>query len=239
MSPSHYDAGWHIAGTVGPLGAATTASLLLGLDAEAIGRALGVATSMTLGHREGFGTMNKPLHPGKAAANGLVAAVAARHGLTASPSALDGRRGYFAVLAPQLDLALLLDDWGRRWELLSNTYKPYPCGIVSHPAIEAAETLHGVVAGNGVERAELRCHPLVVELTGNPEPTNGLEARFSTVHGVACGLLDGIVDLSSYEDEHVRSGAGRRDAFSRGPDARPGHRPRGGPTGSAAFRRVD
>ena len=65
MSPSHYDAGWHITGTVGLLGAAMTASILLGLDAEAAGRALGVATSMTLGHREGFGTMNKALHPGK------------------------------------------------------------------------------------------------------------------------------------------------------------------------------
>ncbi|GFG55284.1 MmgE/PrpD family protein [Mycolicibacterium agri] len=205
MSPSHYDAGWHITGTVGPLGAATTASMLLGLDAEAMGRALGVATSMTLGHREGFGTMNKPLHPGKAAANGLVAAVAARRGLTASPSALDGPRGYFAVLAPSLDLSLLLDDWGSRWELLSNTYKPYPCGIVSHPAIEAAEELHRAIGGREVQRAELRCHPLVVELTGNTAPTNGLEARFSTVHGVACGLLDGPVDLHSYEDEHVRS----------------------------------
>jgi 2-methylcitrate dehydratase PrpD len=205
MSPSHYDAGWHITGTVGPLGAATTASLLLGLDPEAMGRALGVATSMTLGHRESFGTMIKPLHPGKAAANGLVAAVAARNGLTAAPSALDGPRGYFAVLAPQLDLGPLVDDWGERWELQSNTYKPYPCGIVSHPAIEAAEALHTVLAGRGVERAELRCHPLVVELTGNAHPTNGLEARFSTVHGVACGLLDGTVDLTSYEDEHVRS----------------------------------
>ena len=160
---------------------------------------------MTLGHREGFGTMNKPLHPGKAAANGLTAAVVARHGMTASPSALDGPRGYFAVLAPELDLGLLLDDWGRRWELLSNTYKPYPCGIVCHPAIEAAEALHGVVAGRDIERAELHCHPLVVELTGNPNPMNGLEARFSTVHGVACGLYDGTVDLSSYQDEHVRS----------------------------------
>jgi 2-methylcitrate dehydratase PrpD len=205
MSPSHYDAGWHITGTVGPLGAATTSALLLGLDAETMGRALGVASSMTLGHREGFGTMNKPLHPGKAAANGLTAAVVARHGLTASPSALDGPRGYFAVLAPELDLGLLLDDWGLRWELLSNTYKPYPCGIVCHPAIEAAEALHGVVAGRDIERAELHCHPLVVELTGNPDPTNGLEARFSTVHGVACGLYDGTVDLSSYQDEHVRS----------------------------------
>jgi 2-methylcitrate dehydratase PrpD len=206
MSPSHYDAGWHITGTVGPLGAAMTASMLLGLGAEAAGQALGVASSLTLGHREGFGTMNKPFHPGKAAANGLVAATVARHGLTASPSALDGPRGYFAVLAPQLDVGLLVEDWGSRWELLSNTYKPYPCGIVSHPAIEAAEALHTAAgAGNGVERVEVICHPLVVELTGNPDPSDGLAARFSTIHGVACGILDGAVGLDSYDDRRVCS----------------------------------
>jgi 2-methylcitrate dehydratase PrpD len=205
MSPSHYDAGWHITGTVGPLGAATAAAMLLGLDAETTGRALGVASSMTIGHREGFGTMNKPLHPGKAAANGLVAATVASHGLTASPSALDGPRGYFRVMAPEVDLGKLLDGWGERWELLDNTYKPYPCGIVSHPAIEAAEALHDAIGGREVERVDVRCHPLVVELTGNPDPADGLAARFSTVHGVACGVLDGPVDLKSYEDGHVRS----------------------------------
>lgn len=207
MSPSHYDAGWHITGTVGPLGAAMAAAMLMGLDAETTGHALGVASSMTIGHRDGFGTMNKPLHPGKAAANGLVAATVAARGLTAAPSALDGPRGYFAVLAPELDLAKLLDDWGQRWELLDNTYKPYPCGIVSHPAIEAAEALHQAVGGREVESVEVRCHPLVVELTGNPDPADGLAARFSTVHGVACGVLDGPVDLKSYEDAHVRSAA--------------------------------
>lgn len=205
MSPSHYDAGWHITGTVGPLGAAMAAAMLIGLDAETTGRAIGVASSMTIGHREGFGTMNKPLHPGKAAANGLVAAVVAARGLTASPSALDGPRGYFRVLAPELDVAALLDGWGERWELLDNTYKPYPCGIVSHPAIEAAEALHQAVGGREVESVEVRCHPLVVELTGNPDPHDGLAARFSTIHGVACGVLDGPVDLTSYDDGHVRS----------------------------------
>ena len=70
---------------------------------------------------------------------------------------------------------------------MSNTYKPYPCGIVSHPAIEAAETLHRVVAGHGVERAELRCHPLVVELTGNPEPTNGLQPGSAPCTGSPAG----------------------------------------------------
>ncbi|MGV9798631.1 MmgE/PrpD family protein [Mycobacterium sp. NPDC003449] len=205
MSPSHYDAGWHITGTVGPLGAAAAAAVLLGLDAETTGRALGIASSMTLGHREGFGTMNKPLHPGKAAANGLVAATVAARGLTASPTAWGGPRGYFAVLAPQLDVAGLFDGWGDRWELLDNTYKPYPCGIVSHPAIEAAEALHENVSGRDIERVDVRCHPLVVELTGNPDPDDGLAARFSTVHGVACGVLDGVVDLGSYEDAWVRS----------------------------------
>ncbi|BBZ01429.1 hypothetical protein MCHIJ_08660 [Mycolicibacterium chitae] len=205
MSPSHYDAGWHITGTVGPIGAAMAAAMLMGLDAEATGRAIGVASSMTIGHREGFGTMNKPLHPGKAAANGLVAATVAAHGLTASPTALDGPRGYFRVLAPELDVAKLVDGWGQRWELLDNTYKPYPCGIVSHPAIEAAEALHQAVGGREVERVEVRCHPLVVELTGNPDPADGLAARFSTVHGVACGVLDGPVTLGSYDDAHVRS----------------------------------
>ena len=205
MSPSHYDAGWHITGTVGSLGAATAAAMLMGLDAETTGRALAIASSMTIGHREGFGTMNKPLHPGKAAANGLVAATVAKHGLTASPSAFDGPRGYFTVMAPELDVAKLVDGWGERWELLSNTYKPYPCGIVTHPANEAAEALHQAVGGRDVERIEVRCHPLVVELTGNPDPADGLAARFSTVHGVAAGVLSGAVDLSSYDDTYVRS----------------------------------
>jgi 2-methylcitrate dehydratase PrpD len=205
MSPSHYDAGWHITGTVGPLGAAMAAAMLMGLDAETTGRAIGIASSMTIGHREGFGTMNKPLHPGKAAANGLVAATVAAHGLTASPSALDGPRGYFRVLAPELDPAKLLDGWGKRWELLDNTYKPYPCGIVSHPAIEAAEALHEAIGDRDVARVDVRCHPLVVELTGNPDPADGLAARFSTIHGVACGVLDGPVGLNSYDDAHVRS----------------------------------
>lgn len=205
MSPSHYDAGWHITGTVGPIGAAMAAAMLMGLDAETTGRAIGVASSMTIGHREGFGTMNKPLHPGKAAANGLVAATVAKHGLTASPRALDGPRGYFRVLAPELDESKLLADWGTRWELLDNTYKPYPCGIVSHPAIEAAEELHQLIGGREVARVDVRCHPLVVELTGNPDPSDGLAARFSTIHGVASGVLQGPVDLKSYEDTTVRS----------------------------------
>lgn len=205
MTPWHYDAGWHITGTVGALGAAVTVGVLYGLDVDELTNAVAVASSMSLGHRQGFGTMVKPFHPGKAAANGLLAAALARRGFTGSPTALEGPRGYFAVLSPEVDLTRLTDGVGERWELLDNTYKPYPCGIVSHPAIEAAERLHSRIGTVPPRAVRVHCHPLVAELTGDPTPDSGLAARFSTIHGVAAGLVDGAVGLRQYDDARVRA----------------------------------
>lgn len=203
MTPSHYDQGWHVTGTVGPLGAAVTAALLRGTDDEQLTEAIAIASSMSLGHRQGFGTMVKPFHPGKAAANGLLAAALAARGSTGAPAALEGARGYFRGMAPSVDLDRVTAGLGSRWDLLDNTYKPYPCGIVSHPAIEAAERLSARLAGAAPAAVRVRCHPLVVELTGNPAPQTGLEARFSTVHGVAVALADGVAGLAQYDDARV------------------------------------
>ncbi|WP_405097296.1 MmgE/PrpD family protein [Micromonospora sp. NBC_01412] len=203
MTPWHYDDGWHITGTVGALGAAVTAGLLLELSPGQLGNAIAIASSMTLGHREGFGTMVKPFHPGKAAANGVLAAALARRDFTGSPTALEGPRGYFRALSPTTDLARLTTELGTRWEFLDNTVKPYPCGIVAHPAIEAAERLHARLAGRTPVAVRVHCHPLVAELTGNPAPDTGLAARFSTMHGVAAALADGVVGLAQYEDARV------------------------------------
>jgi 2-methylcitrate dehydratase PrpD len=147
--------------------------------------------------------MVKPLHPGKAAANGLMAASMARRGVTAAADALEASNGYFAALSPHVEADRVLEGLGVRWEVLDNTYKPYPCGIVSHPAIEAAERLHTQLAGREVDAVTVHCHPLVVELTGNPSPHDGLSARFSTIHGVAVGLLDGEVGLAQYADARI------------------------------------
>ena len=73
MTPWHYDAGWHITGTVGVIGSAVAAALLLELDAEEMAMAIGLAASSTLGLREAFGTMTKAWHVGKAASNGILA----------------------------------------------------------------------------------------------------------------------------------------------------------------------
>ena len=203
LTEAHYDAGWHITGTCGVVGSTVTAGLIAGLDEEALATAIGLAVSQTVGHREGFGSAAKPLNAGKAAANGVLSMLLARAGFTAPPTSLDGARGFFAVLTPVAATEIVLDGWGTRWHLLDNTYKPYPCGIVCHPAIDAAVELFPALAGRTVTSAELRCHPLVPELTGNPDPRNGLQARFSTVHGVATGLLDGEVGLPQYSDERA------------------------------------
>ncbi|WP_224392339.1 MmgE/PrpD family protein [Pseudonocardia sp. ICBG1293] len=207
ISPEHYDAGWHITGTCGPVGAAVTAGLLRGLDVDRLAVATALAAGGPVGNREGFGSMTKPFHPGQAAVVGLRAVQAAVDDAPWPGDVLTGPSGLATRLAAGVFRpGELLDDLGTRWELCANTFKPYPCGIVTHPAIEAAEALHaGLPAGDTrvIEEVELVCHPLVPELTGNTDPADGLQARFSTAHGIAAGLLLGQVGLPAYDDDLV------------------------------------
>jgi len=206
MSPGHYDTGWHITGTCGVIGSAVTAGLLLGLDAERLEQAIGVAASMTVGVREAFGTMTKPYHPGRASANGVLAARLVAAGGTGPTEVLERPNGFFAALAPDVDWGRVVDGIGEHWELHDNTFKPFPCGIVCHPAIHAAtEVARRIPAGAAIGEVVVRCHALVPELTGKLDPQDGLEARFSTVHGVCAGLTDGTVGLPQYADTRVRS----------------------------------
>jgi 2-methylcitrate dehydratase PrpD len=205
VSPWHYDDGWHITGTVGPVGAAVGAAVLLGLSLEQTLDAVGIAASSSLGIREAFGTMMKPFHPGKAAENGLLAALLAEQGVTGRRTVIEAPRGFASTLSPHgSDLSALTVDLGTVWEIERNTFKPYPCGIVSHPAIDAAvEASPQVGSSKDIASVRVRVHPLVPELTGNAQPRDGLQARFSTVHGVAAGLVDGRVGLAQYTDERV------------------------------------
>ena len=195
ISPEHYDRGWHITGTCGVFGAAIAASVLLGLDAGAAGRALSLAATMTLGHREAFGSMTKPLHAGKAAANGVLAARLAAAGLAGPPDPL-GRGGVLEVLAASVHR----DALARGWELELNTFKTYPCGVVAHPAMDAAIDVSGRIDPADITAVTLRCHPLVPELMGTVQPEDGLRSRFSARHGVAVGLLFGRAGLPEFSD---------------------------------------
>ena len=204
ISPEHYDRGWHITGTCGVVGCAVTAALLLGLDATKTKEAVSIAASMFVGQREAFGTMTKPFHPGKAAANGIDAARLALHGQRAAEDIFEAPGGYARSLSTKVDFERMNGEFGERWELLFNTYKPYPCGIVAHPAIDAGLAIADRITDAGsIDAIVLRCHPLVPELMGNPQPQDGLQARFSAIHGVAAALCDGQVGLAQYDDSRV------------------------------------
>src|SRR5882757_3891660 len=160
--PDHYDRGWHITGSTGTLGAAAGCARLLGLDEQRTMMALGIAASQPVGLREQFGTMTKPFHPGGAARAGLLSALLARHGFTASARALEAPRGYAQVVSTKYAWNEVTDELGERFEISFNTYKPFACGIVIHPSIEACVQLReqGVKADD-VVRIELKVHSLV------------------------------------------------------------------------------
>ena len=204
MYPDHYDRGWHITGSTGMLGAAAGCARLLGLDEQRTAMALGIAASQPVGLREQFGTMSKPLHPGAAARAGLMAALMAQQGFTASPRALEAPRGLVQVVSTRCDWAEATDELGERFEIAFNTYKPYACGIVIHPSIDACAQLRAQgIAAAQVERIELKVHSLVLELTGKKEPADGLAAKFSVYHGCAAGLLFGRAGEHEFSDAIV------------------------------------
>lgn len=203
--PDHYDRGWHITGSTGMLGAAAACARLMKLDEEKTAMALGIAASQPIGMREQFGTMTKPFHPGAAARAGLTSALLAKHGFTASPRALEAPRGFAQVVSTKYDWNEITGGLGQRFEISFNTYKPFACGIVIHPTIDAAVQLRAKsVKAEDVERVELKVHSLVLELTGKKEPQDGLQGKFSVYHGFAAGLIFGRASEPEFEDAIVR-----------------------------------
>jgi len=203
--PDHYDRGWHITGSTGMLGAAAACARILRLDAHGVTMALGIAASQPVGVREQFGTMTKPLHPGAAARAGLFSALLAKHGYTASPRAIEAPRGLVRTYSTKCDWREITDGLGDRFELAFNTYKPFACGVVIHPAIDGCVQLrdaHGLAAGD-IERIDLRVHPLVLELTGKTAPRTGLEGKFSVYHACAAGVVFGRAGESEFSDAAV------------------------------------
>ena len=202
--PAHYDVGWHITATAGVFGAAAACARLLGLDEQRTVWALGLAATQAAGLREMFGSMAKSLHPGRAAQNGLAAALFAQAGFTSAETAIEGRRGFAHVLSTSVDLAKCVESLGQRYELLGNTYKPFACGLVIHPVIDGCIRLReaGVRAAD-VERIDLKVHPLVLELTGKAAPRSGLEGKFSVFHAAAIALIDGAGGEAQFADGRV------------------------------------
>jgi 2-methylcitrate dehydratase PrpD len=202
-SPGHHRGGWHLTGTLGTFAASAAAARLLGLDEQQTVHALGIAGTQAGGMQQNRGTMCKSFHAGKAASNGILAAKLAQRGFDSSAQIVEGNRGFCRIYSDVAAPQALVDELGKRWEITRNGHKPYACGVVLHPAIDALIRLrkaHAIDPAT-VTQIALRVHPLVLAITAVVEPRTGLKSKFSISHCAAVALHDGAAGTAQYTDE--------------------------------------
>src|SRR5215831_20063709 len=135
--------GFHNPGTQGPFGAAAAVGKLLGLDAERLTDALGIAGSSSAGLLEfaWSGGDTKRLHLGRASQLGLESALLARNGVRGPRSVLEGRSGYFNAFSTPPRLEKLLDGLGHKWAIEPPWLKSYPTHVTNQAVVEAIQGL--------------------------------------------------------------------------------------------------
>jgi 2-methylcitrate dehydratase PrpD len=202
VTPAHYQAGWHITGSAGVFGSAAAAATLLGLSEPQTCWALGLAAAQPVGLQIMFGSMTKSFHPGRAAQNGLTAALLAGAGYTACEHALEGKRGWLNVVSRACNMDVFTRDG---WEILNNSYKPFACGLVVHPVIDGCLRLRSErpLDIDAIDRIELAVHPKVLDLTAIADPKTGLEGKFSVNHAAAVALVEGAAGEREFSDAVV------------------------------------
>ncbi|KAI0809877.1 2-methylcitrate dehydratase PrpD [Xylaria sp. FL0064] len=210
VTPEHYDVGWHITSTVGSIGASVAVGKLIGLDTTQMQKAIGVAATQVVGMQEFFGSMTKSFHVGRAAQGGMLGALLAKNNYTSSLQGLEAQYGWLHVVSTRENATAYFDQLGKAWEIEKNTFKPFPCGIVLHPTIDAATQLHNESIQQGkdiasVKSINLQVNSEVLVLTGKTNPTTGLEGKFSVYHAAAVGLLYGEATPSYFTDEAVNN----------------------------------
>ncbi len=201
-APGHHQGGWHLTGTLGSIAAGAAGGRLLGLDAQRLTYALGIAATQAGGMQQNRGTMCKSFHAGKAAQNGVLAALLAERGFDSSQEIVEGKRGFARIYSDVAAPEMLTADLGGPWLIETNGHKPYACGVVLHPLIDAVIALRDRerVDPATVDAIELRLHPLVLTITGVTEPTSGLQSKFSFRHSAAVALADGAAGIAQYSD---------------------------------------
>jgi 2-methylcitrate dehydratase PrpD len=211
IHPDHYKKGFHSSGTVGTFGAMAAAARLLDLDRDALAHALATAASLASGIRVNFGTMTKPLHVGRAAQNGVVAAELASRGFTGGTDGLDGPWGFFSVFSfgGGFEPERIVGRLGAPYSIVNPgvSIKPYPCGVLGHPSMDAMRTL---VTAHDVKPEEilairLRAGSNILNPLRYPIAQTELEAKFSPAFMLSAIAIRRRAGVREFSDEFVRS----------------------------------
>jgi 2-methylcitrate dehydratase PrpD len=188
INPAHYEHGWHATCTLGTLGAS--------------------------GLKENFGTMTKPFHAGHAARSGVLSALMAREGWTASEHAIEGPQGFLSVLGAGKRALEPLGTLGAPWKILTTgvAVKPYPSCACTHSIIDSTLEIRRSqsVRPEEIEEVTIGVAAGVPRILIHARPRTGLEGKFSAQFSAAAALTDGRVGIATFQDERVQDPAIRR-----------------------------
>lgn len=210
VAPSHYANGFHATGTLGALGAAVAAGLLLGLDETRLEHAIGLAATQSAGLKAMFGSMAKPLHAGKAAANGVLAARLAARGFTARPGGLEADQGFVATLSDEPARAPELFAHGS--EIVNTLFKYHAACFMTHSSIDAMADVMASrsLAPDDVVSVDIHVAPGHLKVCNIAEPASALETKFSlrqaaamVIWGIDTSALESYSDAASKDPRLV------------------------------------
>jgi 2-methylcitrate dehydratase PrpD len=209
INPDHYLRGFHSTGTIGTFGAAASAAKLLKLAPAKTTHALGIAASMSSGIRVNFGSMTKPLHAGRAAENGVAAVELASRGFTAGDDPLDGEWGFFQVLGGGAELGRIVSALGKPYSIVDPgvSIKPYPCGSLGHPTMDAMLTLvtSRDIKPEQIGAMRVRAGTNILNPLRYKTAKTELEAKFCLPFMMASIALRRRAGIREFTDEFVAS----------------------------------
>lgn len=206
MGRAHYKY-WHNTGTIGTFGAAAAASCVYGLDARATAHALATAATRASGLQQAFrsDSMSKPLHAGHAAESGLLAAMAAREGVTGARDIIEGEAGFARAMGERPDFTPGVATLGKDFNIAAMTVKNHACCGHTFAAIDGALEVQRRLGAKAQDIARLRVETYgeALHVAGNANPKTAAEARFSLFYVVATALTHGSVRLAAFENKKL------------------------------------
>lgn len=197
------NSGWHATATLGMLGAAAAACVVMDLDEQQIAHALGLAATQVGGLTASFGTMAKPFHPGKAAMDAIIAVQLAANGMQAAKHLFDGALGVVPTLLQDRAMDYRIPSLDEGWEITRNSFKPYAACQLAHAAIDGAREAREHVDGRQIEKITAYVHPLAVKIAGVADPETPTEGKFSIGFCIALGLQGYAMTTQDFTPEQL------------------------------------
>ena len=206
MGRAHYKY-WHNTGTIGVFGSTPAAGLLYNLTSVQHQHAIATVTTFAAALQQAFrmDSHSKPLHSGRAAEGGVLAAMAAREGVIGSLDVIDGSAGFGVAMGDGPDWTAAMHTLGREWNVTRMTVKNHGCCGHTFAAIDGAQDVQAKlgIRHDAIERVHVGTYRAGVEVSGIERPKTDAEARFSLKYVVATALVHGNVRINAFEPERL------------------------------------